>query len=102
MVLLSVVVVASFNLYPILAEFFARGEQRLRAFNFAYNQIEDLRRIARTGDFLTDPNLDAGGHSNATLEVVIPNGFGLSYSVEDLDRSEPYSSPPDYKRVSVT
>ena len=103
MVLLSVLVVGSLNLHPIVLGFVTRQEQRLIASNLVYSQIEDLRRIAHSVSF-NDPSLTNGQHAAPTASVPVPAGFNLTYAV--VDSTWPANPPPpahtDFKRITVT
>jgi len=102
MLLLSVVVVGSSNLYSAVTGFVSREEQRLIAANLAYSQIEDLRRIAHAN--FADPALAATAVPvTHTDSITIPTNFSLTYTVTDNNRPEnPPPAPADYKRVTVT
>ena len=115
MVLLSVLVVSSFNLYPTVEKIFVRQESRLIANNLAYSQIEDLREIARTSIAkLQDTALYCGAftqtYNSPTPHVILPTGFTLTYTVTYGNWTGQAGPPPVgleysdnyYKIVTVT
>jgi len=106
MMLLAIMVIGVFNLYPIMLGFVVREEERLIAYNLAYSQIEHLRQIASAGGFATNTILAAtGGYVDGTLPgVTIPANFILKYYVQDFNLEELPPTPPtfpNYKRIAA-
>ena len=103
LILLAVLILSAFNIYPLFLNICMRQERQFVTLNLAFSQLEDLREKAET-DF-TGTYLSQGSSkpSSITIPASLKN-FQLTYNVADGKNwtEDGYTTNVDYKSVTVT